>query len=106
MLCYYGGGLSLLAYSDLTFLNNPDDSKSTSEYVLLLGGGAISCSSKKHECTVMLITKAEYVAWALVTMEAIWISRFLLDLGLVSIACAPIPLRTDSTTAVCLAKDL
>ena len=49
----------------------------------------------------MLTTEAEYVACALAAMEAVWIRRFLLDLGLVSIARDPIPL----TTAICLVKD-
>ena len=53
----------------------------------------------------MSTTEAEYIACALAAMEAVWIRRFLLDLGLLSIARDPIPLRTDSTTAICLAKD-
>ena len=80
MLCYHDGGLSLLAYSDSSFLDDPDDGKSTSRYVFLLGRGAISWSSKKHECTVMSTTEAEYVACALAAMEAVWIRHFLLDL--------------------------
>lgn len=47
MLCYQGGGLSLLSYNDFSFSDNPDDGKTTSSYVFLLGGGAISLSSKK-----------------------------------------------------------
>ncbi|XXG84444.1 hypothetical protein AAC387_Pa10g1957 [Persea americana] len=44
MLCYLGGGLSLLAYRDSSFSDDSDDGKSTSGYVFLLGGGAISWS--------------------------------------------------------------
>lgn len=105
MLCYHDGDLSLLAYSDSSFSDDPNDNKSTSGYVFLPGRGAISWSNKKQYCTVMSTMKAEYVACALAAMEAVWIRRFLLDLGLVSIAHDPISLRTDSTTVICLAKD-
>ena len=105
MLCYHGGGLSLLAYSGSSFSNDPDNGKSTSGYVFLLGRGVISWSSQKQHCAIMLTTEAKYVACPLVAMEAVWIRCFLLDLGLVSIACDPIPLRTNSTTSICLAKE-
>lgn len=53
----------------------------------------------------MSTTKAEYVSCALQTMEAIWIRRFVLYLGLIPNARDHIPLKIDSTTAICLAKD-
>lgn len=53
----------------------------------------------------MLATEAEYVRYAQAAMEVVWIHQFLLDLGLVLITRNPIPLRTDSMTAIYLAKD-
>lgn len=47
MLCYQGGGLSLLSYNEFSFSDNPDNGKTTSRSVFLLGGRAISLSSKK-----------------------------------------------------------
>lgn len=56
----------------------------------------------------MLTMKAEYVAYAIVDIVVMWIRcfvAFLLDFGLIPIARYPIPLKTDSTNAICLSKD-
>jgi len=47
VLCYQGGDLKLRGYSDADWGGDPDESKSTSGYVLTLSGRAISWCSKK-----------------------------------------------------------
>ena len=64
MFLVYGGDKDLIVngYVDASFHPDPDDSKSQTEYVFILNGGAISwCSSKK---TVMAgsTCEAEYIA--------------------------------------------
>ena len=47
------------AFSDADHAGNPDNGKSTSGYVLRIGGGAVSWSSKLQTLTAMSTTEAE-----------------------------------------------
>ena len=49
-LSYVGYPSILEAYSDASWINHVEDSSSTSGWVFLLGGGAISWASKKQTC--------------------------------------------------------
>jgi hypothetical protein len=55
------------AYSDADFASNPDDRKSVSGYVYMLGGGAIAWHSKKQSTMATSTTEAEYSALAAAT---------------------------------------
>ncbi|KAL0413194.1 UNVERIFIED_CONTAM: Retrovirus-related Pol polyprotein from transposon TNT 1-94 [Sesamum radiatum] len=61
-LCYHGGSLSLVGYSDADGSMNRDERKSTSGYTFLLGGAAITWWSKKQRCISLSTMEAEYVA--------------------------------------------
>jgi hypothetical protein len=77
--------------------------KSMSGYVFKLTGGAISWSSKKQGCVALSSTKAEYVAGAHATKEAIWLGR--LFVGLQQPLTFPIPLHIDNQSAIAIAKN-
>ncbi|KAL0396345.1 UNVERIFIED_CONTAM: Retrovirus-related Pol polyprotein from transposon TNT 1-94 [Sesamum calycinum] len=49
-LCYHGGSLRLVGYSDVDGSADRDERKSTSGYAFLLGGAAITWCSKKQPC--------------------------------------------------------
>ncbi|GKE81937.1 hypothetical protein Tco_1551937 [Tanacetum coccineum] len=68
-------------YTDASWISNTEDNSSTSGWVVLLGGGAISWASKKQTCITGLTMESEFVALA---------------------ASAPISIRCDS--AATLAK--
>nr|GEW43022.1 zinc finger, CCHC-type [Tanacetum cinerariifolium] len=53
-----------LSYSDASWINHLDDSSSTSGWVFLLGGGAISWDSKKQTCITSSTLEYEFVALA------------------------------------------
>lgn len=60
----YGGHdwtIEFVAFSDADWGSNPVDRKSISGYCFLLGGGAISWSSKKQGVTALSSTEAEYI---------------------------------------------
>ncbi|XP_057426375.1 secreted RxLR effector protein 161-like [Lotus japonicus] len=63
-LSYVGFPSVLEGYSDASWINNVEDSFSTSGWVFLLGGGAISWASKKQTCITSSTMESEFVALA------------------------------------------
>ncbi|GJW70894.1 zinc finger, CCHC-type containing protein [Tanacetum coccineum] len=75
---------------------------STSGWVFLLGGGAISWSFKKQTCITGSTMEFEFVALAAAGKEAEWLKNLLLEIPLWSKPVAPISICCDS--AATLAK--
>jgi hypothetical protein len=72
-----GEDICLHAYSDADFAGDSEDRKSVGGYVVLLGDGAMSWSSKKQPTVALSSTEAEYVALSAAACEVLWICRFL-----------------------------
>ncbi|GKD04069.1 hypothetical protein Tco_1179043, partial [Tanacetum coccineum] len=60
----------LEGYSDASWINHVKDSSSTSGWVFLLEGGAISWASNKQTCITSSTMKSEFVALASAGKEA------------------------------------
>ena len=105
MLTYQADDLTPLAYTDSDFQSDRDGSKSTSGYVFTLSGGAISWRSIKQSCTADSTMEAEYVAAAEAAKEAVWLRKFLLELGVVPVARNPIVMYCDNSGAVAQCKE-
>ncbi|XP_045027089.1 secreted RxLR effector protein 161-like [Daphnia magna] len=76
----YGPRNHLKAFSDADYAGDSDSRKSTTGYVFLLNGAAISWSGKKQKCTAQSTTEAEFVASSEAGKEAVWILRGLKEL--------------------------
>ncbi|GJT12261.1 reverse transcriptase domain-containing protein [Tanacetum coccineum] len=63
-LSYVGYPSVLEGYSDASWINHVEDSSSTSGWVFLLGGGAISWVSKKQTCITGSTMESKFVALA------------------------------------------
>ncbi|XXG70725.1 hypothetical protein AAC387_Pa07g0137 [Persea americana] len=100
MLIYDSDELNPAGYTDSDFKSDKDSRKSTSGYVLILGGGAISWRSIKQECTVDSTLEAKYVAACKAAKEAVWLQRFLLELGVVHLSRQPLTVHCDSSRAI------
>ncbi|GKB53171.1 zinc finger, CCHC-type containing protein, partial [Tanacetum coccineum] len=72
-LSYVGYPSVLEGYSDASWINHVEDSSSTSGWVFLLGGGAISWASKKQTCITSSTMESEFVALAAAGKEAEWL---------------------------------
>ena len=70
----------LYGYSDSDFAGDPDTRKSTTGYVFLYGGAAISWSSKLQAVVAQSTTEAEYIAAATAAKEALWLRQLYSDL--------------------------
>ncbi|GJX42183.1 zinc finger, CCHC-type containing protein [Tanacetum coccineum] len=83
-------------------ISNTEDNLSTSGWVFLLGGGAISWASKKQTCITGSIMESEFVALAVAGKEAKLLKNLLLKIPLWVKPISPISIRCDS--AATLAK--
>ena len=69
-----------VGYSDADWAGDVGDRKSTSGYVFLLGGAAISWKSSKQSCVALSTAEAEYVVLSAAAQEAIWLQQLISDL--------------------------
>nr|GEU64973.1 zinc finger, CCHC-type [Tanacetum cinerariifolium] len=72
------------------------DSSSTSGWVFLLGGGAISWASNKQTCITGSIMESEFVALAAAGKEAEWLRNMIYEIPIWPKLIAPISIRCDS----------
>jgi hypothetical protein len=72
---------TLSGYTDADWGGCHDTRKSTGAYLFLLYGGPISWCSKHQQSVALSLTEAEYMAETQATKEAIWLRRFLSEIG-------------------------
>ena len=70
-----------------------------------MGGGAVSWKSSKQETTADSTTEAEYIATSNAAKEAVWIKKFITELGVVPSIVNPIPLYCDNNRAIAQTKE-
>ncbi|MCO5573090.1 hypothetical protein L7F22_026855 [Adiantum nelumboides] len=92
---------SIVGYTDLDYAGCVDTRRSTSGYVFLFAGAAVSWRSCLQNCTSSFTTEVEYVAVSTGSKEAVWLSRLVGDLG---IHQTPV-LHCDNQSAIALAKN-
>jgi hypothetical protein len=73
--------------------------------VFCLNGGAVSWKSSKQETVADSTTEAEYIAASEAAKEAIWIRKFVSELGVVTSASSPMGLYYDNSGAIAQAKE-
>ncbi|GKB17600.1 zinc finger, CCHC-type containing protein [Tanacetum coccineum] len=101
-LSYVGYPSVLKGYSDASWINHVEDSSSTSGWVFLLGGGAISWASKKQTCITGSTMESEFLAFAAAGKEAEWLRNLIHEISIWPKPIAPISIHCDS--AATLAK--
>jgi hypothetical protein len=103
-LCFGGNVPSdniLIGYSDADYAGDPDTRRSTSGYVFILNGGAVTWSSRRQPIVALSTMQSEYIAVSDSTREAVWLRRLLGNLG--STQMSPTALRCDNESAIGLA---
>ncbi|GJZ55919.1 zinc finger, CCHC-type containing protein [Tanacetum coccineum] len=84
----------------LNWISNIEDNSSTSGWVFLLGGGAISWAFKKQTCITSSTMESEFVALAGADKEVEWLGNLILEIPLWSKPIAHISIRCDSAATL------
>jgi hypothetical protein len=90
-------------YSNADLAGNVDTGRSTTGYVVKMGTGAVSWSSKLQSIVALSTTEAEFVAAVSAGQESIWMSQFLAELGYDTSSTAP--LLMDNQSAIQAARN-
>ena len=93
---------NLEAYCDADYAGDLDTRRSTTGYVFILGGGAISWSSRLQPTVAASTTEAEYMAAAYAIKEGLWLRTLLYDLGM---KLDTITINADNQGAIKLLKN-
>ena len=102
-ITYHRGPLTLTVYSDSDWAGNPDNSRSTTGYIMYLAEGPISWRSKEQSTVATSTTEAEYMALCATSQETIHLRELLpfLHVDMTS----PTTLYEDNSSAVLLANN-
>jgi len=92
-----------LTYTDADHGGNPDNGRSTGGYVVKMGTGAISWSSKLQGLVTLSTTEAEYVASTSAGQEILWLRNLFHELGYTF--STPSTLHFDNQSALSVAKN-
>jgi len=90
-------------FSDADHTGNSDNGKSTSGYLVRMGTGAVSWSSKLQTIVTLSTTEAEYVVAVHAGKEVIWFRQFLTELGYSF--NTPSILHLDNQSAISVSKN-
>ncbi|KAK9028101.1 hypothetical protein V6N11_067915 [Hibiscus sabdariffa] len=103
----YGGEeeLRIKGYTDASFQTDKDDSRSQSGFVFCLNGGAVSWKSSKQDTVADSTTEAEYIAASEAAKEAVWIKKFITELGVIPSISDAVDLYCDNNGAIAEAKE-
>ena len=89
-------------FADAAFANH-NDHRSTSGYVLLAAGGAITWKSKRQTTIALSSTQAEYMALSEAGREACWLQNLFKELGYPQEE--PILIKGDNDGSISMAKN-
>ena len=104
-MIYGESDLKLVGFTDSSFQSDHDDSRSVSGYILALNGGAICWKSFKQHTVADSVCEAEYIAASDTAKEAVWLRKFINELGVAPSLDGPVLLYCDSTGAIAQAKE-
>jgi hypothetical protein len=91
-------------YSDADHGGCRDTGRSTGAFVVKMGTGAISWSSKLQSIVALSTTEAEYVAACSAGTEVMWLRNLFTELGY-DISSTSSPLFIDNQSAICVARN-
>ncbi|KAJ9709816.1 hypothetical protein PVL29_001334 [Vitis rotundifolia] len=97
--------LEVVGYSDSDFAGCVDSRKSTSGYIFILAGGAISWRSVKQSMTATSTMEAEFISCFEATSHGVWLKSFISGLRVMDSISRPLSIYCDNSAAVFMAKN-
>lgn len=88
----------LVGYCDADFAGDVDTRRSTTGYVFVMNGGAVSWSSKLQPTVAVSTAEAEYMAAGSAVKEALWLRKLLCDFE--KDISRPVVIHTDNQAAL------
>lgn len=80
-LQFTGTGGDLIGYCDADWAGDQESRKSTSGFCFLLGGAAISWTSRRQSSVTLSSMEAEYTSLSEACREAVWLRKLLYEMG-------------------------
>lgn len=101
-ITFHGTDTALIGFCDADYAADTDTRKSTTGFVFIFNGGAITWSSKRQPTVAASTTEAEYMAAASATKEALWLRKLLFDLR---VNTGPLEIFSDNQGALKLLRN-
>ena len=73
--------------------------------MFILNEGAVYWNSSEQPTTIYSMIEAEYIAVSDAAKEAVWLKKFIIDLGIVPTISSPILLLCDNNGVIAQAKE-
>ncbi len=105
-LCFDGRHIDnnlLIGYSDADYAGDCDTRRSTSGFVFVLNGAAVTWASRRQPIVALSTMESEYIAASDPSREVIWLRRLLHELGIEQ--TNPTPLLCDNESAISLTRN-
>jgi hypothetical protein len=109
MVLVYGGSnveLDVKGYVSTNYKADSDDEKSQTRYAFLVNGGAVSWRSCKQSLKAKSIMESEYIATANMENEAVWLQKFVLELGVLPGMRDPLHIHCDDKATITETREL
>jgi hypothetical protein len=96
----FGGApsLSIVGFADADYAGDLDSRRSTTGFVFMLNGAAVSWRSKCQPTVATSTSEAEYMAAAAAIKEALWLKQLVPELGVN--AASAVPIGVDNQGAI------
>ncbi|XP_039123482.1 secreted RxLR effector protein 161-like [Dioscorea cayenensis subsp. rotundata] len=97
--------LEVIGYSDSDYAGCLDSRRSTSGYIFMLSGGAISWRSAKQTLVATSTMEAEFVSCFEANSQGIWLRSFISGLRIIDSISKPLRMYCDNSAAVFFSKN-
>lgn len=94
---------ALLCFCDADYGEDLDTRRSTTAYVFMLSGGAVSWASRLQPTVALSSTEAEYMATSSAVQEAVYMRRLFFDLGFEQVE--PTKVHQDNQGCIALSNN-
>jgi len=101
-ITFGAGSPGLQAYCDADYAGDTDTRRSTTGYVFILHGGAITWASRLQQTVAASTTEAEYMAAAAAVKEALWLRKLMSALQQDPVT---VTIKADNQRAIKLLKN-
>jgi hypothetical protein len=100
---FRNASLQPFGYIDADYTGDIDGRRSTEGHIFFVGGGPVSWASKRQETVALPTVEVEYMAFTRAVQQAVWLDKFLGEIGLEQEK--PMGIYRDNTGAIANTKN-